>query len=348
MQIKAITVVFIVLLGCKPPFSETPETALVLPLKIEKTKESVVFIAGFDEGSNTYYTNAKNHFEAKGMSVIDNLFSMEEIITWLNQRANDQTSFSEIHIVSHSNAWLGMSLRTTKTGERITLKTIRKAKQENSIPKVQDGICNETKLIFHSCGLGENQDLLNELKSTFANNTNAKTPKVYASTFFNVFGGKFAGHYLARPYYGYYPTGESKGPAYLSEEFKKAYPETKIDWFSALKTRNETNAGVPYSYKFNIPVNWEFTFDDPKDIPIFNTKETIMDFVSESSEMAEILFELNIPIEKYRWKSEIQGNKLLIKGKTTVLCVLAPILQNIDKSEYRKPTVDDRSIYQTL
>ena len=179
-------------------------------------------------------------------------------------------------------------------------------------------------------------------------NSQGSVPRVYASTFFNVFGGKFAGHYLAKPYYGFYPTGESKGPLYLSKEFERAYPDTGIDWFSALKTRTETQAGTPYSYKFNIPVNWKFTFDDVRDIPALQNREALLDFISESPEMAETLLELNIPLENYRWRSDVRGNTLRINGKTTVLCVLAPILQDAYGTEYQNSNVTDPSLYQIL
>lgn len=340
-----IILVLTITLGCKKPFSQTPETALALPLKIENANKSIVFIAGFDEGENTYYANAQRYFEGIQMQVINTLFSIEEIIIYINQEENNQIYFDEIHIVSHSNAWLGMSLKTSKNGNRITLKTLQKAKKENKIPDLRNGITNDTKIILHSCGLGENQALLQEFKNTFAT---AQAPRVHASSFFNVFGGKYAGHYLAKPYYGFYPTAESPGPTHLSKEFKTTYPETQIDWFTALKTRHESSIGEAYSFKFNIPVDWEFSFDNVSDIPNLEDREATMDWVSESQEMAEVLLELNIPIEKYRWKSKIQGNKLVIKGKTTVLCVLAPILQQDDRNEYRNVRVEDRSLYQIL
>ena len=340
-----IILVLTITLGCKKPFSQTPETALALPLQMDNANRSIVFIAGFDEGDNTYYTNAQRYFEGMQIQVIDNFFSIEEILTYINQKEKNQIHFEEIHIVSHSNAWLGMSLKTTKNGNRITVKTMQNAKRENKIPALQNGISSETKIIFHSCGLGENQALLQELKNTF---TTEEVPNVYASTFFNVFGGKYAGHYLAKPYYGYYPTAESPGPAHLSKEFKSAYPETQIDWFTALKTRHESAIGEAYSFKFNIPVDWEFSFDDVSDIPKLEDSDAIMDWVSGSQEMAEVLLELNIPIEKYRWRSKIQGNKLVIKGKTTVLCVLAPILHQDDTNEYRNVRLEDHSLYQIL
>ena len=341
-----VLISFIVLVvGCKQSFPQTQETALALPILPNTAPTSIVFIAGFDEDDNTYYGNAKNYFEGKDVQLIDSLFSIQEIIGWLNQNSNSKKIYDEIHIVSHSNPWMGMSLKTSKKGERITLNTLQKAKTQNKIPTPKKGITNETKIIFHSCGLGQNQELLKELKLTFSN---YKTPKVFASSYFNVFGGKYAPHYLAKPYYNYYPTAESPGPLALSEEFKKRYNAVDIDWRKALRNRLETSLGEAYSYKFNIPVDWEITFETIEDMPILNDSDAIMDFVSESSEMATTLYELNIPLEKYRWRSEIRGNTLIIKGKTTVLCVLKPILDTEDVNEYQNTTLEDPFLYQIL
>lgn len=344
-QLIGIISFLTLVLGCKEPFSQSAETALALPSKSNIKPRSVVFIAGFDEGDNTYYGNAKTYFEAKDMILVDDLFSVEEIIRWLNQNSKPEKPYDEIHIVSHSNPWLGMSLKTSKNGKRITLNTLQEENTQNKLALVEHAIADETKFIFHSCGLGENEALLGALKLLF---TNDKTPKVYASSYFNVFGGKYAAHYLARPYYNFYPTAESPGPAALSKEFKQKYDSLDIDWRTALKNRHETTSGEAYSYKFNIPVDWEVTFDSKTDIPELNDKDSIMDFVSESSEMAATLYELNIPLEKYRWKSEIRGNTLLIKGKTTVLCVLKPILDSNDTNEYRNTAFEDPFLYQIL
>ena len=374
--------------SCKQ-FSQKSETTLAMVSEIPKTTKSVVFIAGFDEGKNTYYTNAKAYFNDKDVLLIEGLFSIEEIIKWLNKNIDSKKSYDEINIVSHSNQWLGMSLKTAKDGERITVKTLQEARKKNKIPKIVKGITKETKIIFHACGLGENLELLSTLQQVFTinhrpqpkgmksasenifssdgyqnrdikhtggnlstnnqlnNNTIDHQPKVYASSYFNIFGGKYAAHYLAKPYYNFYPTAESPGPTVLSKEFSSKYANTQIDWFTALKTRRETTLGAIYSYKFNIPVDWEFTFDKQSDIPDLKDKEAIMDWVSES-DMAETLYRLNIPLEKYRWKSKIQGNTLIIKGKTTVLCVLQPILDGKDPNEYRSTFLEDSYLYQIL
>lgn len=334
--------VYVLMLGSKKPFPQQLGAALASPTQKEVVKESIVFIAGFDESDNTYYSNARQYFKNQGMPIVDSLFALNEIINYLNSAGENQIRYNEIHIVSHSNAWLGMSLKTTKTGERITVSALQNAAQEHSIEKICENITSSSKIIFHSCGLGENKELLQELRSIF----DAK--EIVASPYFNVFGGKYADHYLANPYYGYYPTAESLGPAHLAKEFKQAYPTVDIDWFTALKTRRESSFGKAYSFKFNIPVDWEFTFDKVNDIPTLEDKEAIMDWISESPEMAEVLFKLNIPIEKFRWRSTIKENKLIIKGKTTVLCVLAPILQPNDASEYQNVRVKDRTLYQIL
>ncbi|WP_396634006.1 hypothetical protein [Maribacter sp. R86514] len=337
-----IVLVSVLMLGSKKPFSQQSEAALASPTKKEMVQEAIVFIAGFDEGDNTYYSNAKQYFEKQGMPIVDSLYAIDEIVGYLNNAEENQVRFKEIHIVSHSNAWLGMSLKIRENGERITEKSLQNAIRANSIETICNDVTSGSKIIFHSCGLGENQPLLQELKNTF------KVEQVVASSYFNVFGGKYADHYLAKPYYGYYPTAESLGPAHLAKEFQQEYPDVAIDWFTALKTRQETSFGKAYSFKFNIPVDWEFTFDNTNDIPTLEDKEAIMDWISESPEMAEVLFKLNIPIEKFRWRSSVKGNTLKIKGKTTVLCVLAPILQANDTSEYQNTNIRDPSLYQIL
>ena len=335
----------VLVLGCKKPFSKDSEAALATPTTTESSSKSVVFIAGYDEDDNAYYTKAKAFFKEKEMVLVDTLFSIDEIIRWLNQNSNDTIRYKEIHIVSHSNPWLGMSLKTIKNGERITTTTLQKAKINQEIQALENGISNETKIIFHSCGLGENQELLKELKETFSTKTK---PYVYASSYFNVFGGKNAPHYLAKSYYNFYPTAESPGPNALSKEYQEKYPNKAIDWKEAMRTREEAKAGEVYSYKFNIPVDWEFTFDNTADIPELKDKEAIMDWVSQSSEMTETLYNLNIPLEKYRWKSKIRENKLIIKGKTTVFCILEPILENEDTNEYYNLSLEDPFLYQIL
>ena len=136
-----LVLVCVLVLGCKKPFSKSSETALASPFSKAKVQESIVFIAGFDEGDNTYYTNAKRYFTKIEMQVVADLFSIDEIINFINRAEENHIRFKEIHIVSHSNAWLGVSLKTTKSGERITVKTLRNATRAKKYVGSKTSIC---------------------------------------------------------------------------------------------------------------------------------------------------------------------------------------------------------------
>ncbi len=293
--------------------------------------QPLVFIAGFDEDDNTYYTNAKMYFDNENYQVVENVFSLAAILDWLRLHY-DSKLYGDIHIVSHSNPWRGLSMKTSEIGERITVANLAEALQSNEIvPLAENFLPKGLKIIFHSCGLGKNKMLLASLKKAFSHD---KTIQMYASEYFNVFGGKYAEHYLAKTYYGYYPTAYSPGPKALASEFRQRYPTVKADWETVLKTRVEQLPGELYTYRFNIPVEWEFEFEEASDIPKFTSKQQIMDWILENEELANAIKEFNIPIEKFRWLTKVRGNTLFIKGKTTVLCVMQPVMKSNSIKEY--------------
>jgi hypothetical protein len=303
---------------------------------------TIVFIAGFDEGDSAYYAQASSYFKNKNLKVVEGLYSLEEIIAWLNAYENKLT---EIHIVSHSNPWRGMALQTKQEGPRITQETLQQALAERQWPKAPENMDENTHIIFHSCGLGNNTPLLSLLQKVFSN---SKTPQVLASPYFNVFGGKYAAHYIARPYYVFYPTAHSPGPLALAQEMRTSYPNKKIDWFTALKTREETTIGTPYSYRFNIPVTWQFEFETVSDIPSLEAKNDIKAFIQEDPAIMEAMAALEIPIDTFRWQTKVRGNILTIHGKTTVLSVLEPVMNEQDSGAYLFPEATNRAIYTIL
>jgi len=335
-----------ILLSCNAPDSAASLEASITSEAKETKKQSVVFIAGFDgsEDGNNYYAKAAAHFKSKKMKVVEDRYSLEEIMTWLVEN-KIEASYSNIHIVSHSNAWRGMSLPITPNGDRISQKSLTQTLAENGLPVLDHRITSETNLIFHSCGLGKNESLLRLFKAAFSSEV---SPRVYASPHFNVFGSKFASHYLAKAYYVYYPTAQSKGPRALAEAIEKTYPETNIDWFTALKSRTETKLGAPYSYRFNIPVDWDISFEDAGAMPNLVDRDAIMDWVVEQENISTALFELGIPIEQFRWTAISHDRGLQIKAKTTIVCVLVAVTNKSDASEYATATIDDASLYTCL
>lgn len=306
-------------------------------------REPIVFITGVDKGDNNFYKSARQYFIEKEYEVVDDAFSLEEIINWLNKNYDDRL-YGEIHIVSHSNPWRGMSLETVIKGDRITVASLQRNAIEGNLPTLQNVIATDAKIVFHACGLGENKALLQLFKSIFTTNN---TPQIVASPYYAVFGREFSSHYLAKPYYGFYPTANSPGNVDLSKEFARKYPEEKdIDWLETLYNDVERYVGEAYTFKFNIPVKWTVDFNDSdQNAPVFKSQEEIMDWIAEDENISKEFSSYNIPLEKFRWRTSIKDGKLIIKGKTSVVCILKPIIKPYGDLEHVTPEIDNLRLY---
>jgi hypothetical protein len=174
-----------------------------------------------------------------------------------------------------------------------------------------------------------------------------EVPSVLASPYYTIFGGEFSEHYLAKPYYVFHPYANSPGKIDLSKEISRKYREEKdIDWYDALNNEQERYVGDPYTYRFSIPVAWEFDFtNSDEEIPTFRIPEEIMDWIEQDEKLMKVLSSYNIPIEKFRWRSIVKGNKLIIKGKTTVLCVLKPLIKPYGDLQHVEPDTNNLRLY---
>jgi hypothetical protein len=336
---QLITIIILgMLFSCSQKTAPTVVKQVSESVKI--TEKPIVFITGIDKDDNKYYSHARTYFEQQKYIIVDDITSLEGIINWLNSNINN-LKYNKIHIVSHSNSWRGMSLTNIEHGERIRSEILDNC----SMTKLNPELCKNTKIVFHSCGLGQNTKLMKQLKNTFSDD---KSLSVYASPFFNIFGGKFADHYLSNVYYTYYPTAHTPGKTALSKALTNAYPDKKINWLIALNNRSETNIGKVYSYKFNVPIEWEIAYTNGKEVPNLDAKDAIMDFIVENEDLASELFLLNIPIEQFRWRSKIKKNTLIIKGKSTVVCILEPKMKPNNSFAYMDLDIENTDLYQKL
>lgn len=312
-------------------------------VKEELLRTPVVFIGGIDDSKNTFYRSARTYFLNKQFEVVDHAFSIQEIINWLNKNY-DGHSYGEIHIVSTGNPWRGLSLETVVKGDRTTKESLRKALTQEALPTLNNIFSTKTKIIFHSQGLGEDTALMKTLKDTFVTDV---VPNVVASPYYSVFGGEFSEHYLAKPYYGFYPTANSPGKVDLSKEFARAYPEeNEIDWYDALHNTTERYVGDAYNFRFNVAVQWEFDYTNSDNaMPEFNLQEEIMDWISEDEMLSKEMDAYNIPLEKFRWRAIIKGNKMTIKGKTVVVCILKPLIKPYGDLQHITPDTDNLRLY---
>ncbi|PQJ72455.1 hypothetical protein [Polaribacter butkevichii] len=306
-------------------------------------RKPIVFITGFDKGNETFYSNARAYFQEKDIKIIDGQYSLEEIILWLNKNANKHP-YGDIHIVNKSNPYKGMNLETIVRGDKITTETLKRSLKEGTLPSLKDVVNNNTKIVFHASGLVENATLLNTLKSALS----AKSlPKVIASPYYTVFGGKFSNYYLAQPYYVFYPTANSPGKIDLSKEIARKYPEEKdINWYDALNNEEERYVGEPYTKQFSIPIKWEFGYHNTDDeMPIFTSQEEVMDWIEQNEELMVEMNAHNIPLEKYRWNWSTKNSTLIIRGRTSGLVVLKPLIKPYGDLEHIEPDTNNKRLY---
>ncbi|WP_299048727.1 hypothetical protein [uncultured Polaribacter sp.] len=353
VSVISLLVVSIFLVSCNNQKIEKKNTKTIVAKNSISNKETVkatttsrapiVFIAGFDKGNETFYTNARTYFQEKGLKVVDGQYSLEEIITWLNTNAT-KNPYGEVHIVNQSNPYKGMNLETTIRGEKITSETLQRTINQGTLPSLKDVVNQNTKIVFHASGLMENKELLKTLKTAFS----AKNlPKVVASPYHTIFGGKFSDHSLAQPYYVFYPTANSPGKIDLSKELARKYPEEKdINWFDALHNNNERFIGDAYYTTFSIPIKWEFDFHNTDEkMPTFTTKEEIMDWISQHDELMVELNKNNIAIEKYRWNWSSKNSTFVIRGRTTGILILKPLIKPYGDLQHVKPDTNNKRLY---
>ena len=282
-------------------------------------RQPLVFITGIDESDEKFYKSAREYFINKQFEVVDNAFS-------------------------DHNPWTGLEMETLINGDKVSTESLQKVITQGTLPILKEGIHKQTKVIFHSRGLGDNTELMKTLKNAFVAD---EVPNVIASPYYDVFGGEFSEHYLAKPYYVFYPYSQSPGKTDLSKEITRKYPEEKeIDWYDALNNEKERYVGDAYTYRFSIPVKWEFDYTNSDDeMPSFKSPEAIMDWIEQNEELSRVIGKYDIPLEKFRWKSYVKGNKLTIKGKVTVLCVLKPLIKPYGDLQHVEPDTENLRLY---
>lgn len=311
--------------------------------EVKETREPIVFITGFDKGDETYYNNARSYFEAQRYQIVEDQYSVEEIINWLNNNKNEQP-YGEIHIVNKSNPYKGMSLETLVKGDVVTTENLRRVITKGELPNLNDGVNANTKIILHANGLGENKELMSTFKDAFFAN---ELPNVVASPYYSIFNGEFSKHYLAKAYHVFYPTAQSPGKVDLSKEIARKYAiEKDIDWYDALNNEEERYVGEAYTTKFAIPVKFEFNYhNSDEEMPNFEIQEEVMDFIEQQEDVFADLKKLNIPLEKFRWTWKIKNSTLIIKGNTTGLTVLKPLIKPYGELQHIAPDTKNKRLY---
>jgi hypothetical protein len=305
------------------------------------TRKPIVFITGYDKGNETFYNNARAYFKEQQFEIVEDKYSLEELITWLNKN-EEENPYGEIHIVNKSNPYKGMTLETTIKGEKITTESLRRNITKGTLPTLKECVNASSKIIFHANGLGDNTELMNTFKDAFCAD---ELPNVIASPYFSIFDGEFTKHYLAKPHYIFYPTANSPGKTDLSKEIAKKYSEEKdIDWYDALNNEKERFIGEAYTTQFTIPLKFILDYhNSDEEVPSFENQEEVMDFIEQ--ELYLEIEKIEIPLEKFRWSYVVKNSKLTITGKTTGLVVLKPLIKPYGELQHIAPDTNNKRLY---
>jgi len=277
-------------------------------------KRSVTFILGEDKGAdNPFFTNAEAYFtlnpDERTDEIITSARSLNEMYEHLNKST---TPYADIHVVVHSNPWAGMSLPLDEGGERITSEFLNSALLANKVSKVDRYLLDSTSRVhIHACGLGNNRDLISALSESMNN------AQIYASDGYINFekeNGFFTNSDL-QVSYAFYPTAHKPADLHLARQLRNRYPEVEKNWIYAMED---------FSYKYNIPVEWEITYPE-YDVPTLENDLDKMEWLMNQDELLSIIEKTEIPFDYFRWIIKRKADRIKVYGKVTVLCVLSEL-----------------------
>ncbi len=347
-KVQVYIITSLILVGCNTTTNKIIEplssidTIQVKP-SIDKKWEPIVFITGYDSKNENFYTNARNYFINNNYKVVDDKYSLEEIILWLNKQDKRKT-FGDIHIVNKSDPFRGLTLETIVRGEPISIESLRRSITKGTLPVLNNNINSNTNFIFHANGLGENLELMKVLKDALCAD---ELPNIVASPYHSIFSNGSTQHYLAKAYYIFYPTAYSPGKVDLSKELARKYnTEKNIDWYDTLHNYEERFVGDAYSTQFVVPVKFRLDFhNSDNEIPIINDQEQMIAYLKTNKKIMQQLSKLNIPLDKFRWMYSLHNSVITIKGSATGICIYLPLIKPYGELEHIKPEFTNKRLY---
>ena len=70
-----------------------------------------------------------------------------------------------------------------------------------------------------------------------------------------------------------------------------------------------------------------------------------MDWIEQQPELVVELNKYNIPIEKFRWNWSVKNSTLTIRGRTTGLIVLKPLIKPYGDLKHIEPDTSNKRLY---
>ena len=82
-------------------------------------------------------------------------------------------------------------------------------------------------------------------------------------------------------------------------------------------------------------------------MPKFTTADDVIYWIEQQDELLLELKKYNVSVEKFRWTWTVQGSTLTVRGLTTGLCVLKPLIKPYGDLEHIQPDTSNKRLYAT-
>ena len=164
--------------------------------------------------------------------------------------------------------------------------------------------------------------------------------------------------FTANAYYTFFPFKSQPNESELIEKLNNNYPETNIDWSSAVQKTKPEFLGDQYHFTMDVPIIWTIAYPNESLRPEFEDQEALMSFIQTQKGLLEIVENIGIPQGQFRWTSRNinhtmeNGNQvpaLKVVGLCTILCVVEPLVEENEEGHLVPfvPEINDINFYGT-
>ncbi len=330
---------------------------------------SIAFILGEDkETDNPYYEEATRYYtispDGKTDIVVRTCRSLLEVKNYLKTNLpSNGLAWGDVHLVSHGNQWTGLSVKVTPDSKRATTQRLTGHTQSAAFTVLDQTVIDSgTRIFLHGCGIGNNADLVEAVRSFFSFKNGL--PAIIAPKLFEYYASSGSGddlqsqRYLAESWLVCYPMDDKPTQASLTNALRDKYVDASVDWQGALSREQPRWIGDVYHYTFEVPVKWVIPVDS---LPELGEQAQQITWLQSQTQIVDELKALQIPIEKFKWstsggyvdtESGARSQAIFVKGYCTMLCVLQALTDGHDeRMMLQKPmlssTTDTRFYYSS-
>jgi hypothetical protein len=291
-------------------------------------RTSITFIMNEDKnGSNTFYKNATYYYNMhpseKSDIVQHSCRTLEEVIEYLNH-GEKAIKYKVINIVCHGNAWQGLAVPINGKYGRASLPNLTNAYKKNNIPALcSHQIDQQTKINIVSCGIGQNNDLVEIIGKILSCPAKKNKPIINLESDYVNFTDKLemrlSSFYFVTSKYDY------EDPKNIASKLRKKYDSTPIEWERAYETFHTSERNIPYKHCFRMMVEWNFFFDKKNMMPVLTSDTAIRQWLETQPEPSNELAQMQLTKEDFMWhcfSHSDEKNGIKIKGYSMVAGVM--------------------------